>query len=158
MIGRGVRRLVVVAPHPRVAHAAARLRRHAHASHAPFAAPSHAGVDDVEVFRRAIGDLLELVQCRLESLDAGERFVDLNCVSGVLSVQVDGAGVWIFNQHNVTRQCWLSSPISGPSKWNWHADLGQWRNERDASQRLQAVLEGEFSDTLEQRVTFEETF
>lgn len=33
-------------------------------------------------------------------------------------------GTWVLNKHGVTRQLWLSSPISGPTKYNFHANQG----------------------------------
>ena len=95
------------------------------------------------------------------------------CQSGVLSVRSE-SGVWVINQHNVTRQLWLSSPVSGPSKYNWHRDKqredegggtagtagekGRWCSERDESKLLQPLLEQEFSQAFDVTVKFDDTF
>ena len=91
------------------------------------------------------------------------------CQSGVLSLRTE-QGTWVINQHNVTKQVWLSSPISGPSKYNWHRDKqretregeaggqGRWCSERDQSRLLQPLLEREFSEAFGLSVHFNDTF
>ena len=85
------------------------------------------------------------------------------------------AGTWVLNKHNVTKQIWLSSPISGPSKYNYHIpstasteDItsnnytllrgGQWLSERDDISSLQELLEQEFSVAFKQNVKFDFNF
>jgi len=115
--------------------------------------------------------VVDTIQHRLEQPDIEACNVDISYASGVLSIRGE-LGTWVINQHNVTRQVWLSSPISGPSKYNWHRDKererratssgdvekGVWCSERDERQQLQRVLEKEFSQAFEIPVKFDDTF
>lgn len=110
-----------------------------------------------EIFHHQIDHLMDLLQERLEHDDVESQNLDLSYSSGVLSV-LSEEGTWILNGHSVTRQCWVSSPISGPSKWNWHEDLQSWRNERDQSLQLKPFLEKEFSSAFNTSITFDHSF
>ena len=110
--------------------------------------------------------MVELVQQRLEQPDVEAHNLDLAYHSGVLTIKAEAAGVWVLNQYAVTRQVWLSSPVSGPSKYNFHRDAerkggqgrGVWCSERDTSQQLQPLLEAEFSAALGTPIAFDEPF
>lgn len=39
--------------------------------------------------------------------------------AGVLTVYIDGKGTWVINKQPPNRQIWLSSPISGPRRFDW---------------------------------------
>lgn len=85
------------------------------------------------------------------------------------------AGTWVINKHNVTKQIWLSSPLSGPSKYNYHipesaskddissnkvASLrgGRWLCERNDTTPLKDLLQKEFSSVFSMDVTFDFDF
>ena len=109
---------------------------------------------------------MELIQLRLEQSDVEGHNLDVSYHSGVLSIKSDRAGVWVLNQYAVTRQVWLSSPISGPSKYNWHRQKerkggqgrGVWCSERDDGKQLQPLLEAEFSEAFNTQLAFDEPF
>ena len=81
-------------------------------------------------------------------------------------------GTWVLNKHNVTKQLWLSSPISGPSKYNYHVPAnvnqdtaslselrgGRWLSERDDSTSLYTLLTSEFSEVFEKPIEFDFKF
>lgn len=39
--------------------------------------------------------------------------------AGVLTVYIDGKGTWVINKQPPNRQIWLSSPVSGPRRFDW---------------------------------------
>jgi frataxin len=84
----------------------------------------------------------------------------------VLSIKTE-LGTWVINQYAVTKQIWVSSPLSGPSKYNWNRDKpqmrgqgekGVWASERDDTRELQQLLEKEFSQVFGVPITFDEAF
>ncbi|KAF8451395.1 hypothetical protein BGX38DRAFT_1091782, partial [Terfezia claveryi] len=53
---------------------------------------------------------------------------DVEFSAGVLTVVVEGKGTWVVNKQPPNRQMWLSSPISGPKRFDWvvDGDGGRW--------------------------------
>lgn len=121
-------------------------------------------------FSRQFDRLSDTIQHTFDRPDIADGDVDLSYSNGVLSIRTAQHGTYIINQHNVTRQVWLSSPISGPSKYNWHRERaaagarggserqGQWCNERDVSRDLMTLLEREFGTVFGKDVKFDEPF
>lgn len=74
-----------------------------------------------------------------------------------------GKRTWVLNLHNVSQQLWLSSPVSGPSKYNLvkgssegengkGANGVKWVNERNPSLLLTTLLTNELSTALGAKV------
>jgi frataxin-like iron-binding protein CyaY len=106
-----------------------------------------------EQFARVSAAALETIADTGDGMEMDGRVEETNAVDGVVSIRTPN-GTFVINAHSVTRQLWLSSPISGPSKYNYHGDgdgddgsdgLGhvRWRNERDAAISLHERLETE---------------
>jgi frataxin-like iron-binding protein CyaY len=130
-------------------------------------------------FSNQIEKVFHSIQDRLEREDLEFLNLDLNYSDGVLSIAFQNTnntgnssnlkGTWILNKHGVTRQLWLSSPISGPSKFNYHRNPAQtgklknnkgysWLSERDSETSLCRLLQAEFSETFGKKVEFSEQF
>ena len=120
-------------------------------------------------FSRQFDRLSDTIQAAVDQPDIEDGDLDLSYSDGVLSIRSRQHGTYVINQHNVTRQVWLSSPISGPSKYNWHRARtavgrdgrrreGQWCNERDVGKDLMGLLEREFSSVFGKDVKFDEPF
>ena len=122
-------------------------------------------------FNEEFDHLAETIQARIDSPDIDDTNLDLSYSNGVLSLRTTTHGTFVLNQHGVTRQVWLSSPLSGPSKYNWHRGKvaaggkgsgverkGQWCNERDAESDLMRLLEREFSVVFDKDVKFDQPF
>ncbi|KAK7713839.1 Mitochondrial matrix iron chaperone [Botryosphaeria dothidea] len=87
---------------------------------------------------------LELLQQKLEDKqDAGEG-VEVEYSAGVLTVDKPGIGTYVLNKQPPNKQIWLSSPITGPKRFDWvvygesmhqKADggIGDWIYLRDGS-------------------------
>lgn len=101
--------------------------------------------------------LLEMFENVLEEDHFQDLVDDINCSDGVLSVSIVGHGTWVINKHSHTRQVWMSSPKSGPNKYNYHEGVGKWLGERDRHS-FHDRLQGEFSAVFGQEVKFDEEF
>lgn len=104
-------------------------------------------------------------------MDNGRGTIDIGLSDGVMNI-VTNEGTWVINKHSHTRQIWLSSPVSGPSKYNWHADIStvqtvdgkkhfgqnrQWLGERD-DHSLHDRLTDQFSALFGLKFDFQEPF
>lgn len=70
--------------------------------------------------------------------------------NGVLTVQLSKNGTYVINKQTPNRQIWLSSPTSGPKRYDYVE--GKWIYHRDGH-RLQDLLSEEFSQILGKPVT-----
>jgi frataxin-like iron-binding protein CyaY len=122
-----------------------------------------------EEFDHHIHHTFDIIQERLEQSDCEDENVDINYIDGVLKIVIPDIGIWILSRHSATKQLWLSSPISGPSKYNFHrsasdkgptssSNAGHWKNERDESILLHNLLKKEFTTSIGFEVIFSETF
>jgi len=77
---------------------------------------------------------------------------DYDCAyaSGVLTIHVGAsAGTYVVNKQTPNKQIWLSSPISGPKRYDYYD--GQWLYSRDMS-GLHALLSTELSHLMNIKV------
>jgi frataxin len=54
--------------------------------------------------------------------------------SGVLSITVDGVGEYVLNKQPPAKQIWLSSPVSGPKRFDC-ARVGEGQHEKEGGGR-----------------------
>ncbi|AOW05449.1 hypothetical protein LXG23DRAFT_46375 [Yarrowia lipolytica] len=78
-----------------------------------------------------------------EEVDSNELDVDL--AQGVMSLEIPGAGSYVINKQPPNKQIWLSSPISGPKRYDY-VD-GEWVYLRDGT-TLTELLETETSEAF----------
>lgn len=78
-----------------------------------------------------------------EEVDSNELDVDL--AQGVMSLEIPGVGSYVINKQPPNKQIWLSSPISGPKRYDY-VD-GEWVYLRDGS-TLTELLETETSEAF----------
>lgn len=78
-----------------------------------------------------------------EEVDSNELDIDL--AQGVMSLELPGVGSYVINKQPPNKQIWLSSPISGPKRFDY-VD-GQWVYLRDNS-TLSGLLEKETTDAF----------
>ena len=106
------------------------------ASGATRAASSAAGDDYVALADECLDTILE----KADELSDERDDVEAELSSGVLTLKIAGAGTWVINKQVPNRQLWLSSPVSGPCRYE-HVD-GTWTHTRDGSS-LSELLERE---------------
>ena len=111
------------------------MRSRVAASGATRSASSAAGDDYVALADEALDTILE----RADELSDERDDVEVELASGVLTLKTP-EGTWVLNKQVPNRQLWLSSPVSGPCRYE-HVD-GTWTHTRDGSS-LAELLERE---------------
>ena len=106
------------------------------ASGATRSASSAAGDDYVALADEALDNILE----KADELSDARDDVECELSSGVLTLKIAGTGTWVLNKQVPNRQLWLSSPVSGPCRYEY-VD-GTWTHTRDGSS-LHELLERE---------------
>ena len=97
---------------------------------------SAAGDDYVALADECLDAILE----KADELSDERDDVEAELSSGVLTLKIAGAGTWVINKQVPNRQLWLSSPVSGPCRYEY-VD-GTWTHTRDGSS-LSELLERE---------------
>ncbi|KAJ7275272.1 Frataxin [Mycena haematopus] len=92
-------------------------------------------------------DLLHALENVVESLDNPTYEVEYH--SGVLTLQLGDKGTYVINKQPPNKQIWLSSPFSGPKRYDYRDDT--WVYSRDG-QSLSDLLNLELSHALERPV------
>ena len=112
------------------------MRSRVAASGATRSASSAAGDDYVALADEALDTILE----KADELADERDDVEAELSSGVLTLKIAGTGTWVLNKQVPNRQLWLSSPLSGPCRFDY-VD-GTWTHTRDGSS-LSELLERE---------------
>jgi len=96
---------------------------------------------------------LEHALARLEELQDQSDEIDVEYSSGVMTLKVAEKGTYVLNKQPPNKQIWLSSPLSGPKRYDWcivsggrdgkndTGEAGQWVYARDGSTLDQLILE-----------------
>ncbi|ODV76886.1 Frataxin [Suhomyces tanzawaensis NRRL Y-17324] len=92
---------------------------------------------------------LEAMADSLEELSEDHPEVDCELSQGVMTLTIPANGTYVINKQPPNKQIWLSSPISGPKRY----DLiqGKWITLRDNTS-LTELLEREVGEALGQTV------
>jgi len=94
-------------------------------------------------------DLLHALENVVESLDNPAYEVEYH--SGVLTLILGDKGTYVINKQPPNKQIWLSSPFSGPKRYDYREDSADWVYSRDG-RSLSDLLNRELSDALERPV------
>ncbi|KAK4555509.1 Mitochondrial matrix iron chaperone [Recurvomyces mirabilis] len=62
---------------------------------------------------------MNILHERAEELQEERNDVEVEYAAGVLSITLPPAGTYIINKQPPNKQIWLSSPISGPKRFDW---------------------------------------
>ncbi|KAF2224740.1 Frataxin-like domain-containing protein [Elsinoe ampelina] len=87
---------------------------------------------------------MEQIVTKVEEVQEEREDVDVEYSAGVLSVTFPPAGTYVINKQPPNKQIWLSSPISGPKRYDWvvagegmeskeGSGVGEWMYLRDGS-------------------------
>jgi frataxin len=109
------------------------LRAKHHAS-SPVCSFSTASEDTL--FHRVADEMLENLQDRVEQWgeDADLDDFDFAAEAGVVTIALgDGKGTYVINKQGPNRQIWVSSPVSGPLRYDYHEGTKTWVYKRDGS-------------------------
>ncbi|KAJ6519593.1 Frataxin [Mycena sanguinolenta] len=94
-------------------------------------------------------DLLHALEHLVESLDDSAYEVEYH--SGVLTLHLGDRGTYVINKQPPNKQIWLSSPFSGPKRYDYREADDAWVYSRDG-QSLLDLLNLELSNALERPV------
>ena len=84
-------------------------------------------------------------------MDVSDQIEDVQYSSGVLSLVLGDGKTFVLNKQAPNKQLWLSSPFSGPQRYEKYSD-GQWVNVRSGltlTEVLTQELIENYSVTLE---------
>ncbi|KIJ08589.1 hypothetical protein PAXINDRAFT_88665 [Paxillus involutus ATCC 200175] len=73
--------------------------------------------------------LLERLEELLDRIGSDKFEVDYH--SGVLTLNLGSNGTYVINKQPPNKQIWLSSPISGPKRYDYVPATDDWRYSRD---------------------------
>ncbi|KAH3084060.1 hypothetical protein KXW28_001606, partial [Aspergillus fumigatus] len=65
-----------------------------------------------------------------KSQEAGSDIV-AEYSAGVMNISVPGVGTYVLNKQPPNKQIWLSSPISGPKRYDWVLEGDQMHEKQD---------------------------
>jgi frataxin len=120
---------------------------------------SFANVNDFHVEAdRTIDVVLNECEKIVDLLDDDNNEFDYKYAEGVINIEFGSSiGTFVLNKQTPNRQLWLSSPISGPNRYDFDHAAQQWQSNRD-QHSLQELLETEFTDIVKNDFTFDEDF
>ncbi|TWU78825.1 Mitochondrial chaperone Frataxin [Metarhizium rileyi] len=106
---------------------------------------------------------LETVLSKFEQLQDAREDIDIEYSSGVMTINVANKGTYVINKQPPNKQIWLSSPISGPKRYDWciigegqdekeGTGSGNWIYIRDGVSLSELILE-ELNIVIEQPIT-----
>lgn len=96
-----------------------------------------------EASDNALDELSENLEFMLE--DRYDKGADVSLNNGVLTVKVDDENTYVINKQTPNKQIWLSSPISGPKRFDYVA--GRWI-EKHSKAELSNLISSELSELL----------
>ncbi|KAK3173040.1 hypothetical protein OEA41_006368 [Lepraria neglecta] len=105
----------------------------------------------VDVYHKISDAYIDALLAQLEELQEEREDVDVEYSAGVLTLTFPPHGTYVLNKQPPNKQIWLSSPVSGPKRYDWVAGEGgkgtgeaegEWVYLRDGS-TLSGLLEGE---------------
>lgn len=89
--------------------------------------------------------LLERLEDLLDGFGNNDAEVDYH--SGVLTLKLGPHGTYVINKQPPNKQIWLSSPLSGPKRYDYVRATDDWRYSRDGEE-LSMLLQRELSEML----------
>jgi len=97
-------------------------------------------------------DCLEAILGRFEELQDEREELDVEFSAGVMTISLPEIGSYVINKQPPNKQIWLSSPKSGPKRYDWvifgdgqnqkeGTGMGQWIYLRDGSSLNDVFME-----------------
>ncbi|KAK7463820.1 Mitochondrial matrix iron chaperone [Stygiomarasmius scandens] len=114
--------------------------------------PPHINVSSLstERYHRLSDETMEILFEELENIldNFGNPSYEVEYSSGVLTLRLGEHGTYVINKQPPNKQIWLSSPVSGPKRYDYSESDGHWRYSRN-NESLSELLNEELSKTLE---------
>ncbi|KAI1781266.1 hypothetical protein F4818DRAFT_436458 [Hypoxylon cercidicola] len=104
-----------------------------------------ASITDAE-YHALSNTYLDALLTKYEELQDKDGDIDVEFSSGVMTIKVPGKGTYVINKQPPNKQIWLSSPVSGPKRYdyailNGDTASGDWVYLRDGSTLSELLLE-----------------
>lgn len=107
---------------------------------------------DLNTYQHASDETLEKLSENLESIleHRYDQGADVRLESGVLTIVVDPENTYVINKQTPNRQLWLSSPLSGPKRFDLDKESNCW-TERTSKEELRRLLSEELSSLIKRK-------
>ncbi|XP_056635557.1 frataxin homolog, mitochondrial [Diorhabda sublineata] len=110
-------------------------------------------IDDItfeKVCEETLEDLTDFFE---ELVESNEKFqsADVSFSSGILTINLGQYGTYVINRQSPNKQIWLSSPKSGPKRYDFVPEGKYWLYKHDMK-TLHELLQNEFSTILGEKV------
>ncbi|KAI4378296.1 hypothetical protein MLD38_015792 [Melastoma candidum] len=104
-------------------------------------------------FHRLADNTIHDLQERLEEYgdDIEIDGFDIDYGNDVLTLKLGDLGTYVVNKQTPNRQIWLSSPVSGPSRFDWDWESKRWVYRRTGANLLE-LLESEIQSLCRQPI------
>ncbi|KAJ4976001.1 hypothetical protein NE237_001107 [Protea cynaroides] len=117
------------------------------------AAIDYRSILEEEEFHRLADATIEDLQEKLEEYGDHVQIdgFDIDYANQVLTLKLGNLGTYVLNKQTPNRQIWLSSPVSGPSRFDWDRSSQSWiyrRTKANLIRLLESELEQLFGKTL----------
>ncbi|RWS21189.1 uncharacterized protein B4U80_05011 [Leptotrombidium deliense] len=109
---------------------------------------------DLNEYSSVADETLESLSDKFEDILENQQIVadpDVCLNNGVLTVSLGKAGTYVINKQTPNRQIWLSSPKSGPKRYDYVN--GHWVYKHD-NVSLHSLLNKELSEILDKNIDF----
>ena len=96
------------------------------------------------VFHRAADEMLGNLQDRVEQWGeeaSGLDDFDFSAEAGVVTISLGEQGTYVINKQGPNKQIWMSSPFSGPLRYDFDIDKKQWVYQRDGHRLHERLVE-----------------
>ncbi|KJE91286.1 hypothetical protein CAOG_02445 [Capsaspora owczarzaki ATCC 30864] len=108
-------------------------------------------------YHRLADSTLHDVRASLEETidNAGDEVLDYDIIeqSGVMTMAFGSKGTYVLNKQAPNQQMWLSSPASGPHRFDWSSTQQAWISTQNPKLNLLELLETEFASRIGLRVS-----
>ncbi|PYH96230.1 Frataxin [Aspergillus ellipticus CBS 707.79] len=75
---------------------------------------------------------LNVVQTEIEKVQEEGSEMEAEYSAGVMNISVPGVGTYVLNKQPPNKQIWLSSPISGPKRYDWVVEGDQMHEKQES--------------------------
>ncbi|KAF3087728.1 Mitochondrial chaperone Frataxin [Orbilia oligospora] len=86
----------------------------------------------MDKYHEIADETMDEIFTKLEELAEDDKGLDVEFSAGVLTLDTQN-GTYVINKQPPNKQIWLSSPISGPKRYDWIEEERQWVYSRDKS-------------------------
>ncbi|KAG8763874.1 Mitochondrial chaperone Frataxin [Ceratobasidium sp. 423] len=108
----------------------------------------------MQEYHRASDKTMESMLDSLENLldDFPDHPYEVDYHSGVLTLKLGDQGTYVINKQPPNKQIWLSSPRSGPKRYDLDTTHNEWFYHRDNT-TMRSLLEEELSEAFGQPIS-----